>query len=227
MMGYTVVDSANVVATHLAELIRAHAHELLSRQDADAYLDRVRDQNPKLIEDLVPKLMPLSLVQRVLQNLLRERVSVRDSLTVLEALAEGGVATKNPTLLTEFVRQSVSRSLVKPYLNDSGELPAFLLDAALERKIQAGVEHNEQSSRLTLAPEVVRELIERVRECVGTLHGPTALLCGTPVRFAVRQILESDVPLLAALSHAELPAHVNVVSLGVIAPEAVAEASAQ
>src|SRR5690606_38885825 len=148
----------------------------------DAYLDRVREQNPKLIEDLVPKLMPLSLVQRVLQNLLRERVSIRDALTVLEALAEGGVATKNPTLLTEFVRQSVSRALVKPYLNEKGELPAFLLDPALEREIQSGVEHNEQSSRLTLAPEAVRSLIAKVKEKVGVLHGPTALLCGTPVR---------------------------------------------
>ncbi len=216
MMGFTVVDSANVVATHLAELIRAHAHELLSRQDADAYLDRVREQNPKLIEDLVPKLMPLSLVQRVLQSLLRERVSIRDALTVLEALAEGGVATKNPTLLTEFVRQSLSRTLVKPYLNDSGELPAFLLDAGLEREIQNGVEHNEQSSRLALPPEVVRELIEKVKAKVGAPHGPTALLCGTPVRFAVRQILEADLPLLAALSHAEAPPHVNVVSLGTV-----------
>ena len=216
MMGFTVVDSANVVATHLAEIIRVHAHELLSRQDADAYLDRVREQNPKLIEDLVPKLMPLSLVQRVLQNLLRERVSIRDALTVLEALAEGGVATKNPTLLTEFVRQSVSRGLVKPYLNDKGELPAFLLDAAIEQQIQSGVEHNELSSRLTLPPELVREVIEKVKQKVGVLHGPAALLCGTPVRFAVRQILEADAPLLAALSHAEIPPHVNVVSLGTV-----------
>ena len=216
MMGYTVVDPANVVATHLTELIRSHAHELLSRQDADAYLDRVREQNPKLIEDLTPKLMPLSLIQRVLQNLLRERVSIRDALTVLEALAEGGVATKNPTLLTEFVRQSISRTLVKPYLNDKGELPAFLLDAALERQIQSGVEHTEQSSRLALPPEAVRDVIEKARARTGALHAPAALLCGTPVRFALRQIFEADLPLLAALSHAEIPPHVNVVSLGTV-----------
>jgi flagellar biosynthesis protein FlhA len=216
MMGYTVVDPANVVATHLTELIRMHAHELLSRQDADAYLDRVREQNPKLIEDLTPKLMPLSLVQRVLQNLLRERVSIRDALTVLEALAEGGVATKNPTLLTEFVRQSTARTLVKPYLNDKGDLVAFLLDAPLERQIQSGIEHNEQSSRLTLAPDIVHEVLEKIRAKVGVLHGPTALLCGTPVRFALRQILETDFPLLAALSHAEIPPHIQIRSLGTV-----------
>ncbi|MCB1018281.1 MAG: flagellar biosynthesis protein FlhA [Acidobacteria bacterium] len=216
MMGYTVVDPANVVATHLTELIRAHAHELLSRQDADAYLSRVREQNPKLIEDLVPKLMPLSLVQRVLQNLLRERVSIRDALTVLEALAEGGVATKNPTLLTEFVRQSLSRTLVKPYLNDKGDLAAFLLDAQLERQIQSGVEHNEQVSRLTLSPDAVRDTLEKVKDKVGELHGPAALLCGATVRFALRQILEADLPLLAVLSHAEIPPHIQVVSLGIV-----------
>jgi flagellar biosynthesis protein FlhA len=189
---------------------------LLSRQDADAYLDRVREQNPKLIEDLTPKLMPLSLIQRVLQNLLRERVSIRDALTVLEALAEGGVATKNPTLLTEFVRQSISRTLVKPYLNEKGELPAFLLDAGLERQIQSGVEHTEQSSRLTLAPEIIREALDKTRAKIGVLHAPTALLCGTPVRFAMRQILETDLPLLATLSHAEIPPHIQIVSLGTV-----------
>jgi flagellar biosynthesis protein FlhA len=119
-------------------------------------------------------------------------------------------------LLTEFVRQSISRALVKPYLNEKGELPAFLLDAGLERQIQAGVEHSEQNSRLTLAPEVVRDALERVRAKVGALHGPAALLCGTPVRFAMRQILESDLPLLAALSHAEIPPNVQVTSLGAV-----------
>jgi flagellar biosynthesis protein FlhA len=151
-----------------------------------------------------------------MQNLLRERVSIRDALTVLEALAEGGVATKNPTLLTEFVRQSIARTLVKPYLNEKGELTAYLLDAALERRVQSGVEHNEQSSRLTLAPDVVQEVLEKTRAKVGVLHGPAALLCGTPVRFAMRQIFEADLPLLAALSHAEIPPHVRIRSLGAV-----------
>ena len=163
LMGYTVVDPANVVATHLTELIRTHAHELLTRQDADAFMDRVKDEHPKLIEDLVPKLMPLSLVQRVLQNLLRERASIRDSLTILEGLAEAGTATKNPTLLTEFIRQALSRSLVRPYMNDKAEMPAYLLDPVIEQSIQSGIEHNETSSRLNLAPETLRDLLERIK----------------------------------------------------------------
>ncbi len=216
LMGYTVVDPANVVATHLTELIRTHAHELLTRQDADAFMDRVKDEHPKLIEDLVPKLMPLSLVQRVLQNLLRERASIRDSLTILEGLAEAGTATKNPTLLTEFIRQALSRSLVRPYMNDKAEMPAYLLDPVIEQSIQSGIEHNETSSRLNLAPETLRDLLERIKRAVGTLQGPTALLCSTGVRFSVRQIVETEAPLLAVFSHAEIPPHAQVVSLGTV-----------
>src|SRR5690606_30644418 len=163
LMGYTAVDAENIIATHLTELMRTHAHELFTRQDADGYLERVRDQNPKLVEDLVPKLLPLSLVQRVLQNLLRERVSIRDAVSILEALAEAGASTKNPTLLTEFVRQSLSRSLVQPYLNDKGELAAYILGPELERLVQGGVEHTELGSRLTLPPDSIARVIERVK----------------------------------------------------------------
>ncbi len=216
LMGYTVVDAANVVATHLSELIRAHAHEILTRQDTSAFLDRLRDENPKLIEDLVPKLLPLSLVQRVLQNLLRERVSIKDGVTILEALAEGGGATKNPTLLTEFVRQAMSRAIVKPYLNERGDLPAYLLDPRIEQTVQSAVEHNEISSRLSLAPAAISEVVEKVKAVVGRLHGPAILICGAAARFAVRQMIESELPLLAVVSHGEIPPNVKVTSLGVV-----------
>ena len=216
LMGYTVVEPANVVATHLTELIRASAHELMTRQDADAYLERVKAQHPKLVDDLTPKLLPLSLIQRVLQNLLRERVSIRDAVSILEALAEGGAATKNPVLLTEFVRQSLSRTLVKPYLNEKGELPAWLLDPALERTIQSGVEHGEQGSRLSLPPETLRDALERIKKAVGTMRAPLPLLCSTGVRFAVRQIVESELPLLAVLAHAEAPPQTPIQALGTI-----------
>ncbi len=216
LLGYTVVDPANVVATHLAELIRRHAHELMTRQTAQELLDRIRDEHPKLVEDLVPKLLPLSLLQRVLQNLLRERASIRDAVTILEALAEASAATKNPTLLTEFVRQALSRSLVRPYLNDRGELATFLLDPKIEQTIQSGIEHNEQGSRLALSPETLGELADRFKKAIGSLKGPTPLLCSTGVRFAVRQILEADLPLLAVLSHAEPPPNARIVSLGTV-----------
>ncbi len=216
LLGYTVVDAANVVATHLTELIRRHSHELFTRQDADGLLQRIKDENPKLIEDLVPQLMSLSIVQKVLQNLLRERVSIRDAVSILEALSEAGSATKNPTLLTEYVRQALGRSVVRPYLDDNGDLPAYLLGPSLESLLQAGVEHNEQGSRLTMDPAALGEAARQIKKTVGELHGPTALVCSSSVRFAVRQLVESDMPLLAAISHAEVPATVRVVSLGAV-----------
>ncbi len=214
VMGYTVVDAANVVATHLTELIRTFAHELFTRQETNRHLDRIREENPKLIEDLVPKLVAPSIVQRIYQNLLRERVSIRDGVTILEALAEAAGTTKNPTLLTEFVRQSLSRTIVKPYLNEQGELPVFFLDPAIEQTIQSGIEHSEVTTRLGLAPRTLTEVLEKVKKGVGSLQGPAVMLCSASVRFAVRQIVESELSLLAVLSHGEIPPNVRVVSLG-------------
>src|SRR5947199_1135192 len=131
--GYTVVDGVSVLGTHLSELIRRHAHELFSRQDAKRLLDRVSVEHPKVVEDLVPKLLSLAAVQRVLQNLLRERVSIRDAVTILEGLGEAAALTKNPVLLTEYVRQSIRRTVVQPYLSSAGDLPAFLLDPSIEQ----------------------------------------------------------------------------------------------
>ena len=151
--GYTVVDSVSVLGTHLSELIRRYAHELFSRQDAKKLLDRVGVEHPKVVEDLVPKLLPLATVQRVLQNLLRERVSIRDAVSILEALGEAGASTRNPVLLTEYVRQAIRRAVVKPYLNRAGDLPAWFLDPAIEQAVEAAVEHGEQNSHMPLAPQ--------------------------------------------------------------------------
>ena len=216
VMGYTVVDPANVVATHLTELIRRYANELLTRQDTSRLLDRVKDEQSQLVEDLVPKLLPISVVQRVLQNLLRERVSTRDAVSILEALAEGASATKNPTLLTEFVRQMLTRTVVKPYLNEKGELEAYFLDPRIEQTVQGAIEHSEISSRIALAPNAITEIIEKTTKTVGTPQGPTVLLCSAAVRFAVRQIVESPLPQLAVLSHAEIPSTTKVTSLGTV-----------
>ncbi len=139
-MGYTVIDPLSVMSTHLAELIKRFAHELFSRQEAKKLLDRVSVENAKVVEDLVPKLLPLATVQRVIQNLLRERVSIRDAVSILEALGEAAPATRNPVLLTDYVRQSIRRVVVKPYLNANGDLPAYFLDPQLERFAEGGVE---------------------------------------------------------------------------------------
>jgi flagellar biosynthesis protein FlhA len=215
-MGYTVVDPPNILATHLAELIRSHAHELLSRQDAKKILDRVSEEQPRLVEDLTPKLIPLSLVQRVLQGLLREKVSIRDAVSILEALSEAAMLTKNPVLLVEYVRQSIPRTVVKPYLNDQGELAAFFVDPAMEDAVRGAIEHTEASTRLNLGPAALRDMLEKFKKCLGALQGPAVVITSAEVRFAFRQISESSLPQAVFLSHAEIPANVRVVSLGLI-----------
>ena len=214
--GYTVVDGVGVLGTHLAEIIRRHAHELLSRQDTKEILDRVAEDNPKVVEDLVPKLAPAATVQKVLQNLLRERVSIRDAVTILEALGEAAAMTKNPVLLTEYVRQSQRRQLVHPYLNANGELPAYFLDPQLEQMIEGAVEFTETSSHINLPPQEVRTLVEKVLKAVGNVETAVCAITSSTARYFLRQIVEGALPNLAVLSHNEIPAGVKVVSIGTV-----------
>ena len=214
--GYTVVDAVSVLGTHLAELIRRHAFELLSRQDTKNILDRVTEENPRVVEDLVPKLLPLATVQKVLQNLLRERVSIRDAVTLLESLGEAAAMTKNPILLTEYARQAIRRTLVKPYLNPSGELPAFFVDSQIEQTVERAIEYNEQSSHINLAPAKIREILDKVARAVGSGDSPMAVVTSSSARFYLRQMIEGQIPNLSILSHNEIPPGVRVVSMGLI-----------
>jgi flagellar biosynthesis protein FlhA len=214
--GYTVVDAVNVMGTHLSELVRQHAAEMFSRQDAKLFCDRVAPENAKLVEDLVPKLLSYGSVQKVLQNLLRERVSIRDGLSILEALAEGAATTKNPVLLTEYTRQSIRRNIVKPYLNQKGELPAYFLDPSAEQTIESAVQHSENNSVLVLAPQIVREVVARVEKKLERKEVPTVLLTSSGARYFLRQILESSVPNVFPIGHNEVPAGIKILSLGVI-----------
>jgi flagellar biosynthesis protein FlhA len=214
--GYTVVDAVSVLGTHLAELIKRHAFELLSRQDTKNILDRVTEENPKVIEDLVPKLLPLATVQKVFQNMLRERVSIRDSVTILEALGEAAAMTKNPILLTEYARQATRRTLVKPYLNPAGELPAFFVDSQIEQSIERAIEYNEQASHLNLPPQKIREILDKVTRTIGKGDSPMAIVTSSSARHYLRQMIEAQIPNLSILSHNEIPPGVRVVSMGLI-----------
>ena len=216
VMGYTVIDPLSVMSTHLAELIKRFAHELFSRQEARKLLDRVAVENSKVVEDLVPKLLPLATVQRVIQNLLRERVSIRDAVSILEALGEAGPSTRNPVLLTDYVRQSMRRVVVKPYLNANGDLPAWFVGQSLEKLAESGVEHGESNSSLALSPGALRDLLDRLSRSVGPLESATAVITSSACRYFLRQAVESTIPNLFFLAHSEVPAGVKVISLGVI-----------
>jgi flagellar biosynthesis protein FlhA len=212
--GYTVVDAVSVLGTHLSELIRRYAHELFSRQETKKVMDRVAAENPKLIEDLIPKLLSMATVQKVLQNLLRERVSIRDSVSILEALGEGGASTRNPILLTEYVRQALRRSIVKPYLGRSGELPAWFVDPAIEHMVEGAVEHGEQNSHLTLAPQAIRDILNRISARIAVAESPIAVVTSSGARYFLRQIVEPSMPNLMFLAHNEIPPGQRVHSLG-------------
>jgi len=214
--GYTVVDAISVLGTHLSELIRRHANELFSRQDAKRLLDRVAVEHPKVVEDLVPKLLPLATVQRVLQNLLRERVSIRDAVSILEALGEAATATRNPVLLTEYVRQSVRRAVVKPYLNRSGELPSWFLDPAIEQAVESAVEHGEQNSHLGLGPQAIRDILKRISARMASPEAPVVAVTSAGARYFLRQITEPVLPNLFFISHNEVPPGLRVQSMGTI-----------
>jgi flagellar biosynthesis protein FlhA len=213
---YTVVDAVNVLGTHLAELIRRHAHELFSRQDAKKLLDRAAIENPKVVEELTPKLLPLATVQRVLQNLLRERVSIRDAASILEALSEASASTRNPALLTEYVRQAIRRTVVKPYLNATGDLPAYFIDPSIEQAIESAVQHGEQNSHLAMAPQAIRDILNRIEQKVGSPETPVVAVTSSGARYFLRQIADSSIINVVFLSHNEIPAEVRVISQGLI-----------
>jgi flagellar biosynthesis protein FlhA len=214
--GYTLVDAVSVLGTHIAELARRHSYELFSRQDAKKVLDLVAVDQPKVVEDLVPKLLPLSVVQRVLQNLLRERVSIRDTGSILEALGEATLSTRNLVLLTEYARQAIRRTVVKRYLDAAGNLPAYFLDASIEQAVESAVQHGEQNSHLSMAPQTIREILDRLQRKVGTPEGPVAAVTTAGARYFLRQMVEPSLPNLFFLSHNEVPAGVKVVSLGIV-----------
>ncbi len=213
-LGYTVVDGVSVLGTHLAEIVRRYAHELFTRQDAKRLLDRVGVENPKVVEDLIPKLLPLATLQRVLQNLLRERVSIRDAASILEALGEAAAATRNPVLLTEYVRQAIRRAVVKPYLNRAGDLPAWFLDPSIERAVEGAVEHGEQTSHLTLAPQAIRDILNRLQNRVSSPETPVVTITSSGARYFLRQMAESTLPNLFFLAHNEVPPGLRVQSQG-------------
>lgn len=214
--GYTVVDPVSVVGTHLMETLRRYAHDLFSRQDTKKLLDRVAAEHPKVVEDLVPKLLPLAIVHKVFQHLLRERVSIRDAVSILEALGEAAITTRNPVLLTEYVRQAIRRAVVNPYLNASGALPALFLDPAIEDAVNAAVEHGEHHSHVNLSPQHAREIVEKIRQSIPSPDIPVVILTHSGIRCFLQQMVEPMVPNVHFLSHNEVPPVTKVVSLGVI-----------
>jgi flagellar biosynthesis protein FlhA len=216
--GYAVVDQTSVLATHLAEVIKQHASELLTRQETKRMLDRLSDSHPKLVEELVPKLLSLGEVQKVLQQLLREQVSVRDLPTILETLLDATTHTKHPVMLVEAARQALGRALVRPLLGGDGELRVVTLDPGLEEELSKVFNPQSPAGSPGLQPSLVRRVLEGLRRLAGeqVAVASPVLLCATPARFHLKRLLEPFLPKLVVLSPVEIPAVVAVQSLGTL-----------
>jgi flagellar biosynthesis protein FlhA len=220
--GYSVVDSVTVITTHLGELIRQHAWELLGRSEVKRLLDSLNDSHPKLMEELVPKLLSLGEVSRVLEQLLRERVSVRDLGSILEALLETAPRDKSVEGLVEAARQSMGRRLVQPLLDGDAQLPVLLLDPGLEDEILATASpeggHRLLSAASAPGTPLVRRLADSLKSLIAAASpaAPPVLLCPSPARYHVRRWLEPIFPRLAVVSAGEIPPEVRLRPVGTV-----------
>ncbi|MGB2832365.1 MAG: flagellar biosynthesis protein FlhA [Methylotenera sp.] len=205
-MGYTVVDAGTVIATHLNHIIASHAADLLGRQEAQQLLDHIGKESPKLIEDLVPKLLPLSMVQKVLQNLLSEGVHIRDMRTIIETLAEYAAQTQDANELTAQVRVKLGRSIVQQLFPTGDEVSVITLDNGLERLLMQAVQSNNSSTAIepNMAETISRQAESAAKQQEQMGMSPV-LLVSAPIRAALAKFLRRSVPHLRVLSHDELP----------------------
>ncbi|MHB1400219.1 MAG: flagellar biosynthesis protein FlhA [Trichloromonadaceae bacterium] len=220
--GFTVVDCTTVVATHVSELIKQHAYELIGRQEVQNLLDNVAKSYPKLVEELVPSLLSLGSVMRVLQNLLREQVSIRDMRTILEKLADWAPASQDADVLTEQVRQGLARSISGRYVQDGNVLPLMTLTRELETQIGDALHRSGEGTYLSLDPGTAQALISSLGESAKRFPGATTpvLLCPSTIRPHVKRLTERYLPNLVVLSHNEIASHLKVRSLGTVSVNA-------
>jgi flagellar biosynthesis protein FlhA len=217
--GLIVVDCATVVTTHLTEIIKSNADELLGREEVRALLDNLALSHPKVVEELVPNVIPLGTVQRVLQRLLRERISIRDLLTILDTLADYMAITKNVDLLTSYVRQALARTISKQYMDDKGNISVVIVSPEIEDHINNAIQHTEYESYLVADPNLIQRIVNNLQRFISTfttrgLH--PIVLCSPKTRIHLRKVLERFFPNIIILSHNEITRDVNINSLGMV-----------
>ncbi len=216
--GYTIVDPSAVITTHITELLKQHADELLTRQDVQHMLDHLAENSPKVVEEL-KEAATLGIVQKVLQNLLREGISIRDLLTIAEAIADYAHVTKDPEVLTEYVRQRLSRAITKPLEDSTGTINVITLDPQLEKRIAQGIQKSEHGSYLVLDPEFIQKILSAINDEITkliTINAPPVILCSPLIRRHLRKLLERFMPEARVISHAELTNHTQIKAVGVV-----------
>ncbi|MDE7241966.1 flagellar biosynthesis protein FlhA [Desulfovibrio sp.] len=223
LAGYTVVDPATVIATHLTEVFKRHLADFLDRQAVQGLLDTVAKHSPKAVEDLVPGTISLGGVQKVLQLLVRENVSIRDMLTIVETLGDFGGGVKNPEMLAEYVREKLSRSIVRPYLDSQGVLPVLTLNGNAERMVQEGIRQTDNGATfLSLNPAAAQRLMQNIGAAVENAvntDGQPVILASPMVRPHLAQLITRFMPTVPVISQAEIPADIRLQSVGTVGAE--------
>jgi len=218
-MGYTVVDPPSIIATHLTEVIRHHIAELLTRQDVQNLINNLKESNPSVVEELVPKLLGLGEVQKVLQNLLSEGVSIRDLLTVFETLADYATTTRDTDILTEYVRQSLKRAISSKYFPPNETTSVVTLDPKIEQEIMNSVKQTEQGSYMNLNPERTKAIMNSVGTEVAKLEnlGKNPVVITSPiVRVYFKKLTEDYFKDLIVVSYNEVDSNVELQSVGMV-----------
>lgn len=219
MSGYTVVDPPSVVATHLTETIKKYAHELLGRQETKSLIDNLRESYPVLVDELIPSVLSVGEIQKVLAKLLREKISIRDMVTIFETLADYGSYTKDPDILTEYVRQALSRQITQQFTSQGETMQVITVGPSLEKKIAESVQQTEQGSYVALDPmstqTVYQKLTEQVNRLIQSGHQPIVLTSPT-IRMYLRQVMERTMQDIPVLSYSELEPNVEIQSVGVV-----------
>lgn len=218
VMGYTVVDPPSIISTHLTEIIKKYAHELLGRQDVQTLVDNIKQSYPAIIDELVPKQMSLGEVQKVLANLLKEEISIRDLVTIFETLADYAPITHDPDILTEYVRQNLGRAISKRFIMED-KANVITIDPELEKTIMDSIKQTETGSYLTLSPEENQGIIDSLLKQINKLTslGQQAIVIASPiVRLYFKRMTEQSVPGLVVLSYNELDPSIEIQSVGVV-----------
>ena len=218
-LGYTVVDPPSIIATHLTEVIRSHIAELLTRQDVQNLVNNLKDSNPVLVDELVPKLLGLGEIQKVLQNLLAEGISIRDLLTIFETLADHAQTTRDTDVLTEYARQGLKRAISNKYFPSNETTSVITLDPKVEQEIMGAVKQTEQGSYLALDPETTKKIIDSVETEVSKLEslGKNAIIITSPiVRMYFKKLTEDYFKDLIVVSYNEVESNVELQSVGMV-----------
>ncbi len=218
-LGYTVVDPPSIIATHLTEVIRSHIAELLTRQDVQNLIDNVKETNPVLVDDLVPKLLGIGEIQKVLQNLLSEGISIRDLLTIFETLADHAVTTRDTDVLTEYTRQALKRAISSRYFMPNEATSVITLDPAIEQEIMSSVKQTEQGAYLTIDPERTKLIMASVETEIAKLEnlGKNPIVVTSPiVRMYFKKMTEEYFKDLIVVSYNEIDSNIELQSVGMV-----------